>query len=53
MRRETLHIAIQVASALHGLHRVRLIHRDVKPANIFSFHLLPINESNAVRTLVG
>src|SRR6266404_1032946 len=33
--REALHISIQVANALQGLHRMRLIHRDVKPANIF------------------
>ena len=33
--RPRLHIAIQVASALEDLHRRKLIHRDVKPANIF------------------
>jgi eukaryotic-like serine/threonine-protein kinase len=30
-----LHIAIQIANALTELHQARLIHRDVKPANIF------------------
>jgi eukaryotic-like serine/threonine-protein kinase len=33
--RPRLHIAIQIASALEDLHRKKLIHRDVKPANIF------------------
>ncbi len=33
--RRTLNIAIQIASALAEIHRNRLIHRDVKPANIF------------------
>ena len=32
---ETLHIGIQVANALYELHRMKLIHRDVKPANVF------------------
>lgn len=30
-----LHIAIQLASALENLHKHKLVHRDVKPANIF------------------
>lgn len=33
--RRRLNIAIQVTSALSEIHRNRLIHRDVKPANIF------------------
>jgi len=33
--REKLHIAAQVTSAISELHRMKLIHRDVKPANIF------------------
>ena len=33
--REALHIGIQVANALYELHRMKLIHRDVKPANVF------------------
>ena len=33
--RRRLNIAIQIASALSEIHRNRLIHRDVKPANIF------------------
>jgi len=32
---ERLHIAIQVACALEYLNKQKLIHRDVKPANIF------------------
>lgn len=35
MDKQTLYIAYQVASALEHLHRRRLVHRDVKPANIF------------------
>ncbi|GAX40391.1 multi-sensor signal transduction multi-kinase [Tolypothrix sp. NIES-4075] len=31
---EFLHIAIQIVSALEGLHRDRIIHKDIKPANI-------------------
>lgn len=30
-----LHIAIQIAEALEHLHKAKLTHRDVKPANIF------------------
>lgn len=33
--RQKLHIAIQIACALEDLHKKKLIHRDVKPANIF------------------
>src|SRR5205807_6507228 len=33
--RRRLNIAIQIASELGDIHRNRLIHRDVKPANIF------------------
>jgi serine/threonine-protein kinase len=33
--RERLHIGIQIVSALEDLHKKKLIHRDVKPANIF------------------
>ncbi len=36
-----LHIAIQIANALTELHRVKLIHRDVKPANIFVAKIPP------------
>ena len=32
---EKLHCAIQIARALEELHQKRLVHRDVKPANIF------------------
>lgn len=33
--RERLHIAVQIADALQHLQKARLIHRDVKPANIY------------------
>src|ERR1700731_3772496 len=33
--RPRLHIAIQLASALEDMHRKKIIHRDVKHANIF------------------
>lgn len=33
--RPRLHIAIQLATALENLHKSKLIHRDVKPSNIF------------------
>jgi serine/threonine protein kinase len=33
--RDRLHIAIQVVNALDELHRVKVVHRDVKPKNIF------------------
>lgn len=33
--REKLHIALQIADALQHLQKSRLIHRDVKPANIY------------------
>lgn len=35
VNRRTLHMAIQIACALEHLHKKKLIHRDVKPANIF------------------
>ncbi len=31
---EFFHIAIKIASTLEGLHRDRIIHKDIKPANI-------------------
>jgi predicted ATPase/signal transduction histidine kinase len=31
---ETLNIAIQLAKILHDLHQARVIHKDIKPANI-------------------
>jgi serine/threonine protein kinase len=33
--RQTLSIASSIASALHHLHERKIVHRDVKPANIF------------------
>lgn len=33
--RQKLHIAIQITSALEYLHKLKLIHRDIKPGNIF------------------
>ena len=35
LTKEKLNIAIQVTSAVENLHSQRLVHRDVKPANIF------------------
>ncbi|MBE9005117.1 AAA family ATPase [Fortiea sp. LEGE XX443] len=32
--KEFFHIAIAIASTLEGLHRSRIIHKDIKPANI-------------------
>ncbi|WGV28843.1 ATP-binding sensor histidine kinase [Halotia branconii] len=32
--KEFFHIAIEIASTLEGLHRARIIHKDIKPANI-------------------
>lgn len=32
--KEFFHIAIKIASILEGLHRNRIIHKDIKPANI-------------------
>jgi serine/threonine protein kinase len=32
--REFLNIAIQLAEALHDLNQQRIIHKDIKPANI-------------------
>lgn len=34
-QREVLHIGVQLCDALHTLHSIGLIHRDVKPENIF------------------
>lgn len=42
--REKLNIAIQVASAIEDLHQKKLIHRDVKPANIFLRHTEAVRE---------
>jgi serine/threonine protein kinase len=33
--REKLNIAVQIADALRDLHQKKLVHRDVKPANVF------------------
>src|SRR6266496_3626140 len=38
---QTLYIAYSVVSALHYLHKKKLVHRDVKPANIY---LTRVNE---------